>query len=889
MSRSRQGFLSTGARLALGLSVCAPLAATPSLAAAGGDVQPFPGWSLESGPRSYEDILAAERAGPEPHVAPLRIGAGGQSGTPNETFVAEEEDAGAAARTQPAAPAAPRLNPSGRSMVIVAPLRDDQVHLGDVEVQVGADDSIEVSVLQVLELLSRSLDPSALEPMRPLAEPGVFAPLDRFAAAGLPITFDPRLLELRIQIAPSARGRRSIALSNTERELYGDFARPEPFSAYLNLRGATSYVHQSAASTGFTDPMILMDGAMRMGGVVFESEGAWDGRDDRFTRDGSRFVYDDLQRLQRWTLGDLRPNSRSFQSVNEMAGVGVVRAYSLLDPQRNVVPRGGRSFILDRESTVEAFVNGRSVRTIRLQPGSYDVSDFPFVQGSNDVDLVIVDDTGRSQTLSFSLFLARTQLATGLSEYGFYAGVSTDRRMGEIHYSDDFLASGFYRRGINEALTLGANFQASEYAQMVAGEAVWGSPIGVVGIDAAVSDIDTVGSGWAVNASYERLVEEAGGEGGLSLIAAFEARSRRFGAPGQFAPDNPYSYNFTIGLNRSFGDSSFVGLQGRYARGRGVVQDERGVRVSYGRRLTERVNMVLDADWQDGGFASGFGVRASLIRRFGATGSARAEYDSRSERGRVGYQTSGGRGVGAWSATANLDTSPSAHGLNAAASYAANRADLGLAHSTAYSQTTDDISDQRTSLRMGTSLAFAGGRFALGRPITDSFVIVHPYANARDTVIEVEPSPDGYYARSGPLGAALYGQLSAYTPRTVIYDAPFASAGFDVGQGAVRVLPAYRSGYTVSVGSDYNMTVIGRLLDADGDPVALLTGVAIEQGGDGRRVEVFTNRQGTFGAPGLKAGRWRIQMLGGDRLEYDVMVVESPNGIVRVGDLRPAS
>src|SRR5690606_11721674 len=123
------------------------------------------------------------------------------------------------------------------------------------------------------------------------------------------------------------------------------------------------------------------------------------------------------------------------------------------------------------------------------------------------------------------------------------------------------------------------------------------------------------------------------------------------------------------------------------------------------------------------------------------------------------------------------------------ASYAANRADLGLAHTTAYSQVSDDVTDQRTSLRAATGVAFAGGRAAVGRPVSDGFVIVQPYAGAPDVAIEVEPSPDGYYARSGPLGPALYGQVSAYSPRTVIFDAPEAPPGFEVGQGAARLLP----------------------------------------------------------------------------------------------------
>ncbi|GAA0647641.1 fimbrial biogenesis outer membrane usher protein [Brevundimonas lenta] len=787
--------------------------------------------------------------------------------------------------------AAPRINPSGRTVTMIVPLKDAEIYLGDIEVQVGADDTIQVSAAQAFELLSRGLDPSALEPLRAVADPGVFVPLDRFSAAGLPLNFNPRTLELVIDIPAAARGRQSIGLADLDRELYGDFTAPAMFSAYVNLRGAVDYVHQGPADNGFGEGLVVLDGAARFGSIVLESEGAWDGGDSQFQRDGTRFVYDDTQRLNRWTVGDLQTQTRGFQGVQDVAGVGVVKSYSLMDPQRNIVPRGGRSFTLDRESTVDAYINGRSIRTIRLQPGTYDLNDFPFVQGSNDVDLIISDSTGQRETISFSLFIDRTQLSQGLSEYGFYGGVRSERAGGDIEYSDDLVATGFYRRGVSDTLTLGANFQYAETgsvaSSMVAGEAVWGSPIGTFGADVAVSDNDAVGGGWAANVSFERLIQDAGG--GFSLLATLEARSRRFGAPGLLAPDNPYEMTASVGVNKSFGDSAFAGVQLRYAAGRGNTEDQQSIRVSYGQRITENTNIILDADWADGGFADGLGFRVALVHRFGDTGSVRAEYDSESERGRLGYQTSGGRGVGAWSATANVDMDDSVSGLNAAASYAANRADLGLAHTTAYSQTLDSISDQRTSLRAATGIAFADGRFAVGRPVSDGFVIVEPYKGARNVMIEVEPSPDGFYARSGAMGPALYGQVTAYSPRSLAYDAPEAPAGFDVGQGAVRILPPYRAGYLVTVGSDYGVTAIGRLLDGQGQPVPLLAGVAIEQGGEGRRVEVFTNRQGTFGASGLKAGRWRIELSGDNPLAYDLIVPDAPDGVARVGDLRPAS
>ncbi len=778
---------------------------------------------------------------------------------------------------------APRLNSSGRAMRIVAPLTEGSTYLGDVELEIGADDSIQVAGWQVVELLARVIDPAAVETLASVSEQGAFVPIARFGELGVPLSFDPRLLELRIEVPVSMRARQTIGLASLDQDIYGEFAQPEAFSAYMNFRLASDYVHVGS-NDGFADPTVLMDGAARMGSFVLENEMSLAGGRD-LTRDGTRVVYDDVERLHRWVGGDLLPQSRGFQGVREMAGLSVERVYGLMDPQRNVAPRGGRSFTLDREATVEALVNGRVIRTLRLQPGTYDVSDFPFVQGSNDVDLVITDDTGRQELLSFSVFVDRTQLAPGLSEYGFYLGVASDAVAGSIEYTGDPVASGFYRRGVSDNVTAGANFQYLESGWLVGAEGVWGSSWGTIGGDVAFSDLDLVGGGWAVNVSYERLVQDAGG--GAAFQASLEARSRRFGAPTQLSPDNRYAFNAAVAYSRSFGESSFAGVQLRYAQARDGYEDEQTVRVTYGRRLTETTNVILDASWTDGGFAEGAGFRVALVRRFGASGSARAEYDSLSERARFGYQASGGRGVGAWSAAGSLEAGGDAYGFNGAASYAANRADLGVAHTTSYSLTSDDISDQRTSLRAATAIAFAGGRFAIGRPITDGFVIAAPYAGARGTTIEVEPSPDGFYARSGPLGPALYGQVGSYSPRTVTYDAPDAQGGFDIGTGALRVLAPYRAGYVITVGSDYNVTVIGRLLDRLGEPVTFLSGEAIEVGGDGRRVEVFTNRQGVFGASGLKPGRWRIELLGEPPRVYELVVPETQDGLARVGDLRP--
>ncbi len=769
-------------------------------------------------------------------------------------------------------------------MAIVVPVKDGANYLGDIDAQIMPDDTLLISTPRLIELLAPRLDTARLEALRALVTTDGFAPLAAFEQIGLPLQFDKQTLELTVNIALQDRALRSIALAELDRPIIGEFAQPEDFSAYVNVRGSLDYV-EKGSNTGLGDPFLLFDGAARLDSFVLESEGEWDGQDKRFIRSGSRVVFDDPRHLMRWTAGDLISQNQGFQGLLDIAGVGLARTYALLDPQRNVAPRGGQTFSLDRDATVEAFVNGRSVRTVRLQPGTYNVSDFPFAQGGNDVELVITDDTGRRDVISFTLFIERTQLAKGLSEFSLNAGVLTHRTQG-VHYSNDLALSGFYRRGITDRLTLGSNLQYADKSYLVGGEVVLGMDWGTIGGDVAYSHLSSIGAGWAANFSVERITRSL--DRGSSLIATVEARSRRFGAVSQLQADNPYKLNATVSYNRSLSSTSFIGAQMRYAMARSGFVDERSARVSYGRRFGTRTNVILDAEWDRGIRGDDKSVRISLVRRFGSRSSARAEFDSRDNGVRLGYQSSGGYGVGSWSGAANVDIDDGVYNLNASGNYVANRADIGLAHTGAFAPEGDTISDQRTSLRVASSLAFAGGSFAVGRPISDSFAIFRPYKKGEGLSIEVEQSEDSYQARSGTFGPALYGQVGSYSPRTLTYDVPSASAGLDIGTGSLRMLAPYRAGYVMTVGSDYNVMVIGKLKDYGGEPLSLRAGSATEVGGDARKVELFTNRQGQFAISGAKAGRWRIEMAGSPSVVYELDIPETQSGIARVGEVAPA-
>jgi outer membrane usher protein len=812
-------------------------------------------------------------------------------------------------------PAAHPTTRPGRTIKVVLPLKDQATYLGDIAVTIAPDGAVSFDTAEAIELLSKSLSAGALASLKAALAGEATAPLSDFAKAAIGAVYDPTQLQIVLTIPGRARPTNSMDVADLDEATHGKLVQPEGFSGYVNFRGSMDAV-EAGQQRGLTDPLVNMDGALRLGKWVLTGEasigpagsaGLTSGGSsgETFTREGTRLVYDDLKNTLRWTVGDLQPESTGFQGGVDIAGVSVVRLYNQLTPQLNVRPRGERSFTLERASTVETTINGRLVQTVRLDPGTYDLHNFPFVDGANDVQIVIQDDSGQRESLTFSIFFDRTLLAPGLMEFGAWAGFESFTTNGNLNYAvNDPVFTGFFRRGINDRLTLGANLQADKHTQVIGGQFVWGSPIGTLGGDVAFSQDHTLGSGYAINLGLSRLFQSANSFQSQSLSATFQAKSANFSqltaavatslaaggtTVGANATLNPCSSEFALTYGRSFSESLYGNLDARYAIGRGAQADVGSVRGTLGWRPNNVTNLTFDVDYEESSTARGPGFRVSITRRLGQTKNIRADYDSQGSQATLSYQDSHGRGVGSSSVSADLSYSASTLGLDASATYEANRANLGLTQTSSWNFQGTSVQDQRTSLQFATSLAFAGGSLAIGRPIYDSFAILVPHPSLKGAQVVVDPSEDGRLAESGLLGGALLNDLGSYSVRTIIYDVPNAPAGYDIGQGSVLVKPPYRSGYRVVVGSDYSVTVVGRLLDADGTPISLLAGQAFDLDDPKHEpVEMFTSRDGRFGAQGLRPGRWRIEMPTTPVAKFIITVPKGATGLYRTGDLKPS-
>lgn len=778
------------------------------------------------------------------------------------------------------------VNPTGRAIVLTAPVMDGLAYLGDATVTLDPSGRASFDGERLIALVQPRIATALVARLQSrLADRGRIERAD-LQAVGIGIRYDPQALQVVLDIAAASRASRAIEVTDTLSRTAGSYIAPANLSAYLNIRGSLDWVQQGS-DRGLAAPITFLDGAVRAGGVVLEGEANWQsgaiGPD--FQRRGTRAVHDDRRNLVRWTGGDLQTLARGFQSAPEIAGLSVSRFYSLLDPQTIVRPRGSRSFRLDRRSTVEVRINDQLVRRLELDPGTFDLTDFPFAQGSNDVRLTVTDDSGRTETFDFDIFLDQSQLASGLSEFGLYAGTLAPLgRTGPV-YSDDPAFSGFYRRGISDQLTLGANAQADTRGWMGGVETVIATPIGAFGGFASASHVNGVGSGWASILTFQRTINRSE-FGADALSFSIEARSRDFAPIGTPNPFNPYAYIAGISYNSTISEAVYAGIDARYSRGRDGEADVGSIRASGGWRINPVLNFTGDLSYERDGRGSRVAAFLSLTLRLDRSSSVRADYDSRFNRARMTYQSYRGSGTGAYNLTADIERSDLGIGANASAIYYANRAELGFSHFGTFERDLGGSTGQRSSLRFGTALAVADGSFSMGRPVQDGFAIVRAHPSLRDTDILIDQSGDSSTANTGAWGTALQSSLSSYSERNLQVTAPDAALGADLGEGSFRLLPPYRAGYRLTVGSDYMVSVVGRLVAANGEPIALVAGSAIELANPDREpVPLFTNAAGRFGATGLAPGRWRITLTDADATKFDIEIPESADGTLSLGDI----
>lgn len=777
--------------------------------------------------------------------------------------------------------------------LLTLPLSLDGAYLGDITAGIDLAERVEVQSDRLLELLAEWLEPALLAALRPVAGDRPMVPLADLRAAGLDLRYDPAEIALVLDLAPGQRAETSLSLGAVRGERPEAATPPAEHAAGLGIALGQDFVHESdGEDEGMGEVVALASGFITMGGfdgasLVFE--GGYDGSDpdNKWQRGNATLIKDDWARAIRYSAWDVRNLGAGFQEPVALGGVAMQRLYAIIQPFANIRPGGNSNFVLERTSDVDVLVNGAVVQSLRLAPGQYDIRDFPVTDGFNDVQIVARDAAGRRQIATLSVFSDTTLLGAGIDEFEVLAGMLQKRDTSTVEYTGKAAATGFYRRGLTDLVTVGGDLQASDEVAMAGATVGVGTPAGIFGATVAGSLHKDADAGAGLRATW-RLERPLGQALSEQYDVALAYLTSGFAVLGDDEPENDRALELDARYRRSFASGLSASIGAGATLGRGDTRDEWRASLGLARifgPVSAFVTTDLVAREDDDADLRLF---LSFTWRFGERYSVRASFDTRNKRAVLEGDRRQRIEVNDWASRVRIERSDDdGTDITGDLNFIGNRAEVELGHVVLVDDSNSAVTREVSRYRVRTGVAFADGGVALGRDPSGGFAILdaHPTLDGR-MVRASDRFSQGDAARTGPLGPALVPLSQPYQSNEITVTVDDAPLGYDLGRGGFELFPGARSGYRLTVGSAASNIVLGRLETPDGRPVALATGrLEPLDGKGGEAPRLFSNRAGRFVAEAVAAGRYAVFLDGRGEPVGQIDIPESNRGLYEAGTL----
>lgn len=836
-------------------------------------------------PSHFAAGIAFAASAPEAAVKGLS-GAAAESASNSDLLSPEDSASGAATPSLAAHIAAPAglAAPSSVSNLVPldVPLTLNERFLGTISVAVDAKGDGEVDARRLIELLAPIVAKTILADLETRIAGQARAKFSQLNGENFVVFFDPFQLQLAVTLPRDATKPTEVRI--IERDIIpnpSDFDQPADFAAGANISATQRYVHSDGS--GFQPLSVDVDALMNIGGfdgVTITGGVRYDGsnKDQRWERREIRATRDFFGSAIRATIGEFTPSSVAFQGSGRILGIGVERAYATIRPFQNVRPIGRKDFQIDRESSVDVYVNDIRVRTIRLAAGRYDIGDFPFASGSNNVRLVVDNVGGRQEILDFNIFSGAELLTPGLTEFGAAIGLrESDQR---LHYRSPAVTAYGYH-GLLDNLTLGVNGQATNLGWQAGGSLLWGSTLGFVQIEAMGShSLKGGGSGMAASFDYR---------GELSLLNPRDIRfsltslyrSRNFQDAFSFDIRNLQALQ-TVALAQwraPYGIS--VGLGYSYTKMRENRRDIRRIDANIGRTFGRfsfnstgsRVTDDRGTDWR---LTLGFSMR------LGRNWYGDYRYDTGENRHELEISRSSEGKLNEISGNLRVSTERDGRALAGRLAYINNRFDMVVNHNRVESRKADGVSFTVSDWNVRTFFGYADGSFGIGRTVNDGFIIAPLHNSLKGSQLSLQQG-DRIIAKSGFWGPALLPISRAYGVNRYEVKVDPLPLGYDIGSGIINSFPSYGSGYRAMIGSDASRIVTGYLTGSTG-PLSLVGGtvVSLDENNPQER-QFFTNRSGRFVADRMAPGRYGLKI--GGAVIGEFVVPKDMEGLIDVGTI----
>lgn len=707
--------------------------------------------------------------------------------------------------------------------------------------------------------------------------------------------------------------------SRTQWERYNGVVRPEREPILGELDGAVR----------------TLDWVLMGSGTVREPDtGDWGARS--FYRKETQIVRDFEAWNSRLSLLDVSATHDGANfSVPSLGGVDLMLGNAIIPDVRT--NETTLRFFLNRPARVTIVVNGEHVKTLSLGSGAHNISGFNGRAGENQVEVQVQYLDGSTDIIPYQF----TQVAPQIMQVGDRRGSLSGgfRRLGEYRYgkgAEDFVATGTYAQGISPFMNGKGGVGLHRDLQVASAGLLWlEDSVTTWALNATVSHDSggKIGQQWALQ-YYQQLrpasliatasfIQGSFRNSFFSTGAAIQPVKYRLslnvGSPvwkgtlninsniafnrGANAEVSPIDYAFGANYNISAWRGLSVNALGNCVISSGQFNPTASLTLSYffntGRHSLYAMNQTFNQRKYNVPLVVRNTVNDTMrigsdivIRSFDSASVVSGSYENEWKNlSNSGWSWSEGMGmVGGKAFSVSGNYAPDQYGLRLGGQRTTNHADLSAGYSLADQNQFGLMSrNHYLSARVGTSLQFADGVFAIGRPVQDGFVLVTGRNELSSTGFQINPSEqyNSEHSNGGRFLAASYGLLSPYRIENIQVKPVNPPPGTFLDGDRYYVRNTYQQGFVLRIGKLPKVFLRMRLLDETNQTVGYTTfRVFVASDTSIAIYQSFSSKDGMVQIADLEPGKKYIIRFGEDAFIKDLVItipVGAPS-ILNLGD-----
>ncbi|QJR14832.1 fimbria/pilus outer membrane usher protein [Usitatibacter palustris] len=292
-----------------------------------------------------------------------------------------------------------------------------------------------------------------------------FLPLD--GLAGLTYTFNETTQVLSIEAIAALFDSQEITV-------------PQPALVKATRPGVGVFLTYDVISqkTDAPDVPTLTSGQVELGiftpqGVFTQSAfGQVAGSQRLATRLDTTFTIDQPASLASWRIGDTVSRTATWSPFARFGGIQYGTNFAT-QPTLITYPLTSMAGQTALPSVVDVYVNNVLSSSINVPAGPFTLNDLPTMNGQGQMSLVVRDLLGREQVYMQALYGSTTLLKPGLSDWSVQAGALRDNYGIESSNYGTGFASGMWRRGLTDDLTIEVGGEVARELQAAGAGAAW--------------------------------------------------------------------------------------------------------------------------------------------------------------------------------------------------------------------------------------------------------------------------------------------------------------------------------------------------------------------------------------------------------------------------------